>query len=97
MGSRQLLFRTFYRLGFTPWDGHPLPASLANLIEGENAPTPAKAAAKGVDVRFEQADVTQLCAQRFEGPWTLLSSGSEPAMDHDGKDAGRFYLLARAS
>jgi len=24
MASRQLLFRTFYRLGFVPWDGHPL-------------------------------------------------------------------------
>ena len=36
-------------------------------------------------------------AQRFEGPWTLLSSGSEPAMNHNGKDAGRYYLLSRAS
>jgi hypothetical protein len=36
-------------------------------------------------------------AQRFEGQWTLLSSGSEPAMDHNGKDPGRYYLLARAS
>ena len=198
MGSRQRLFRTFYGLGFTPWDGHPLAVSLQNLIEGDQSPTPgtaldigcgtgdnsiylaghgwqvtgvdyvqkavdkarAKASAKGVDVRFEQADVTRLCeenignnfslivdngclhgmndedrhdyvrevtaaaapgarlllvefipggsrgvpgiepsevAQRFEGPWTLLSSGSEPAMDHNGKDAGRFYLLARAS
>jgi SAM-dependent methyltransferase len=198
VGSRQLLFRTFYRLGFTPWDGHPLPTSLTNLIEGEQAPSPAKAldigcgtgdnsiylaghgwqvtgvdyvqkavdkarakaGAKGVDVRFEQADVTRLCeegigtdfslivdngclhgmndedrhdyvrevtavaspggrlllvefvpggsygvpgiepsevAQRFEGPWTLLASGSEPAMDHNGKDPGRFYLLERAS
>jgi 2-polyprenyl-3-methyl-5-hydroxy-6-metoxy-1,4-benzoquinol methylase len=198
MASRQLLFRTFYRLGFTPWDGHPLPTSLTNLIEGEQAPSPAKAldigcgtgdnsiylaghgwqvtgvdyvqkavdkarakaGAKGVDVRFEQADVTRLCeegigtdfslivdngclhgmndedrhdyvrevtavaapgcrlllvefvpggsygvpgiepsevAQRFEGSWTLLASGSEPAMDHNGKDPGRFYLLERAA
>ena len=198
MGSRQLLFRTFYRFGFTPWDGHPLPTSLQNLIEGDAALVPctaldigcgtgdnsiylaehgwqvtgvdyvqkavdkarAKASAKGVDVRFEQADVTRLCeenigsgfalivdngclhgmsdedrhdyvrevtaaaapdarlllvefipggsrgvpgiepsevAERFEGAWTLLSSGREPAMNHNGKDAGRYYLLARAS
>jgi SAM-dependent methyltransferase len=198
VGSRQLLFRTFYRFGFTPWDGHPLPTSLQNLIEGDAALSPgtaldigcgtgdnsiylaehgwqvtgvdyvqkavdkarAKASAKGVDVRFEQADVTRLCeenigsgfalivdngclhgmsdedrhdyvrevtaaaapdarlllvefipggsrgvpgiepsevAERFEGAWTLLSSGREPAMNHNGKDAGRYYLLARAS
>lgn len=198
MTSRQLLFRTFYRLGFTPWDGHPLPTSLVNLIDGDGALAPgpaldigcgtgdnsiyladhgwqvtgvdyvqkavdkarAKAAARDLDARFEQADVTRLCeegigsdfalivdngclhgmndedrhdyvrevtaaaapaaqllliefipggsfgvpgiepsevAQRFDGPWTLLSSGSEPAMNHNGKDAGRYYLLARAS
>lgn len=198
MASRHLLFRIFYRLGVTPWDGHPLPTSLTNLIEGDHAPTPAtaldigcgtgdnsiylarhgwqvtgvdyvqkavdkaraKSSAEGVDVRFEQADATRLgeqnvgsdfaliidngclhgmndedridyvrevtaaaapgarlllvefipggsygvpgiepseVAQRFEGPWTLLASGSEPAMNHNGKDPGRFYLLARAS
>ena len=43
MGSRQLLFRTLYRLGFTPWDGHPLPTSLTNLIEDDHAPSPGKA------------------------------------------------------
>lgn len=37
MTSRQLLFKTFYRLGFTPWDGHPLASSLHNLVEGDAA------------------------------------------------------------
>jgi len=36
-------------------------------------------------------------AQRFEGAWTLLSSNSEPAMNRNGKDPGRYYLFARAS
>ena len=36
-------------------------------------------------------------ARRFDGAWTLLSSGSEPAMDHNGKDPGRYYLFQRAS
>ena len=198
MSSRQLLFKVFYRLGFTPWDGHPLPTSLTNLIEGDHAPPTgtaldigcgtgdnaiylakhgwrvtgvdfvaravdkarAKASANNLDIRFEQADVTRLCeegigsdftlivdngclhgmsdedrhdyvrevtaaaapdarlllvefipggsygvpgiepsevAQRFEGGWTLLASGSEPAMAHNGKEAGRYYLFARAS
>jgi 2-polyprenyl-3-methyl-5-hydroxy-6-metoxy-1,4-benzoquinol methylase len=35
--SRQLLFKSFYRLGFVPWDGHPLAKSLQKLIEGDGA------------------------------------------------------------
>lgn len=201
MASRQLLFKTFYRFGFLPWDGHPLPKSLQSLIEGggANPPLPAataldlgcgtgdnsiylakngwrvtgvdfvakavekaraKAAAVGVDIRFEQADVTRLCEEgigsdfalivdnaclhgmndedrydyvrevtavaaadarlllvefvrggsygvpginpdeverRFATGWTMLSSGSEPAMVHNGKDPGRYYLFQRAS
>jgi 2-polyprenyl-3-methyl-5-hydroxy-6-metoxy-1,4-benzoquinol methylase len=201
VSSRQLLFKTLYRFGFVPWDGHPLPKSLTDLVEGsdQNPPLPAstaldlgcgtgdnsiylakqgwrvtgidfiakavdkaraKAAAAGVDVRIEQADVTQLCQEgvgsnfalivdnaclhgmsdedrydyvrevtaaaapearlllvefirggsrgvpgidpdevreRFESGWTLLSSGSEPSMNHNGKDQGRYYLFQRAS
>jgi SAM-dependent methyltransferase len=37
MSSRQLLFKAFYRLGFVPWDGHPLAKSLRDLVEGDNA------------------------------------------------------------
>lgn len=36
LGSKHTLFRLFYRLGFTPWDGHPLAQSLRNLVEGNN-------------------------------------------------------------
>jgi ubiquinone/menaquinone biosynthesis C-methylase UbiE len=35
-----MLFRLFYRLGFTPWDGHPLPKSLRNLVEGDGNTPP---------------------------------------------------------
>jgi SAM-dependent methyltransferase len=31
------LFRVFYRLGYVPWDGHPIARSLRDLIEGETA------------------------------------------------------------
>lgn len=36
MASKQTLFRVFYRIGFTPWDGHPLAQRLRNLVEGSN-------------------------------------------------------------
>ena len=198
MSSRQLLFKTFYRLGFVPWDGHPLATSLRELVEGPQAlpkgtaldigcgtgdnsiylakhgwqvtgidfvatavdKAKAKAAASNLTVNFARADATRLSSegvganfdlivdngclhgmsaedrdayvrevtavvapdgrlllvefvtgssfgvpgidsdevqQRFAGDWTLLSSGSEPAMNHNGKDPGRFYLFARRS
>lgn len=34
MASRHNLFRILYRIGFTPWDGHPLVTPLRELIEG---------------------------------------------------------------
>jgi SAM-dependent methyltransferase len=34
MASRHTLFRIFYRVGFTPWDGHPIGQTLRDLIEG---------------------------------------------------------------
>jgi 2-polyprenyl-3-methyl-5-hydroxy-6-metoxy-1,4-benzoquinol methylase len=40
MTSRQLLFRTFYQLGFTPWDGHPIATSLRSLVEGSDDEPP---------------------------------------------------------
>jgi 2-polyprenyl-3-methyl-5-hydroxy-6-metoxy-1,4-benzoquinol methylase len=198
MPSRQLLFKTFYRLGFVPWDGHPLASSLRALVEGDGALGPGaaldlgcgtgdssiylakhgwrvtgvdfvanavdkakvKAAANKVDVTFARADVTRLSSEgigstfglivdngclhgmspedrdayvrevtavaapdarlllvefitggsygvpgidpdevkrRFAADWTLLSSGDEPALDHNGKNPARFYLFARAS
>ncbi len=38
MTSRHLLFQIFYRLGFTPWDGHPLAESLRNLLASNGLP-----------------------------------------------------------
>src|SRR4051794_37193811 len=37
MSSRELLFKTFYRLGFTPWDEHPLAQTLKDQVEGDGA------------------------------------------------------------
>src|SRR5258707_2759472 len=41
--SRQTLFKVFYRLGFVPWDGHPLAKSLRDLVEGDGAMAPGTA------------------------------------------------------
>lgn len=38
LGSKHTLFRLFYRLGFTPWEGHALGQSLRNLVEGNDSP-----------------------------------------------------------
>jgi SAM-dependent methyltransferase len=43
MPSRQRLFRVLYRLGFTPWDGHPLSPTLRGLVEGPDGLTPGRA------------------------------------------------------
>ena len=43
MASRHTLFRVLYRLGFTPWDGHPIAKSLQNLVEGDQQLTPGTA------------------------------------------------------
>jgi cyclopropane fatty-acyl-phospholipid synthase-like methyltransferase len=198
VSTRQLLFKTFYWLGFVPWDGHPLATSLQQLVEGDGALAPgaaldlgcgtgdtsiylakhgwqvtgvdfvatavdkasAKAQANKVAVNFARADVTCLSSEgvgsnfglivdngclhgmsaadrdayvrevtavaardarlllvefitggsygvpgvdpdeverRFAADWTLLSSGDEPAFDHNGKNPARHYLFARAS
>jgi SAM-dependent methyltransferase len=37
MSSKHLLFKLMYRLGFTPWDEHPLASSLRDVVEGDGA------------------------------------------------------------
>jgi SAM-dependent methyltransferase len=43
VASKQLLFRLLYRIGFTPWDEHPLATSLRKLVEGDDALAPGSA------------------------------------------------------
>jgi SAM-dependent methyltransferase len=40
MASKHNLFRIFYRVGFTPWDGHPIGENLQNLVEGTSDAPP---------------------------------------------------------
>jgi SAM-dependent methyltransferase len=43
MASRHTLFRVFYAIGFTPWDGHPLTPALREHVEGTDALPPGAA------------------------------------------------------
>lgn len=49
MSSRQRLFRVLYRLGFTPWDGHPLSERLCELVEGSGQ-APALTPGRALDI-----------------------------------------------
>lgn len=43
MAFSRLLFEIFYRIGFTPWEGHKLPSRLTALVEGPSALPAARA------------------------------------------------------
>lgn len=60
MASRQTLFRVFYAIGFTPWDGHPLSTALRELVEGADALPPGSA----LDVGCGTGDASIYLAQR---------------------------------
>lgn len=49
MASRHTRFRFFYRVGFTPWEGHPIGQSLRDLVEGTEG-TPALPTGQALDV-----------------------------------------------
>jgi SAM-dependent methyltransferase len=62
MASRQWLFRMLYRLGFTPWDGHPLSQRLRDLVEGSDQ-SPALDPGLALDIGCGTGDSSIFLAQ----------------------------------
>lgn len=60
MASKHALFRVFYRLAFTPWEGHPQAATLRDLVEGPDALPPGSA----LDIGCGTGDASIYLAQR---------------------------------
>lgn len=68
MPSRTL-FRLMYRLGFAPWDGHPLAQQLRDLIEGTSV-APALPAGSVLEVGCGTGDCSIYLAQHG---WTVTA------------------------
>jgi ubiquinone/menaquinone biosynthesis C-methylase UbiE len=62
MASKHTRFRIFYRIGFTPWEGHPIGQVLRDLIEG-TADTPALPAGSALDLGCGTGDAAIYLAQ----------------------------------
>jgi SAM-dependent methyltransferase len=62
MASRHARFRIFYRIGFTPWEGHPLGQGLRDLVEG-TSDTPALPTGSALDVGCGTGDCSIYLAQ----------------------------------
>lgn len=62
MASRHTRFRFFYRVGFTPWEGHPIGQGLRDLVEG-TADTPALPTGQALDVGCGTGDCAIYLAQ----------------------------------
>jgi SAM-dependent methyltransferase len=75
MASKHTLFRIFYRLGFTPWDGHPIAQSLTDLVEGTRD-APALPAGSALELGCGTGDCSIYLAQHG---WKVTAVDYVPA------------------
>jgi ubiquinone/menaquinone biosynthesis C-methylase UbiE len=62
MASRHTRFRIFYRIGFTPWEGHPIGQGLRDLVEG-TSDAPGLPTGSALDVGCGTGDCAVYLAQ----------------------------------
>lgn len=62
MASRHTRFRFFYRVGFTPWEGHPIGQRLRDLVEG-SGDNPALPTGSALDLGCGTGDCAVYLAQ----------------------------------
>ncbi len=82
MASRHTLFRVFYAIGFTPWDGHPQSATLRELIEGIDSLPPGSA----LDVGCGTGDSSIYLAQHG---WQVTGVDFTPKALEKARDKAR--------
>ena len=89
MASKHTLFRIFYRIGFTPWDGHPIAQNLQGLVEG-TSDTPALPAGSALDLGCGTGDTSIYLAQHG---WKVTGVDFVPkALDRARTKAGAANL-----
>jgi SAM-dependent methyltransferase len=85
MASKHTLFRVFYRIGFTPWDGHPIAQNLQDLVEG-TGDTPALPPGSALDLGCGTGDSSIYLAQHG---WNVTAVDFVPkALDKARAKAG---------
>lgn len=87
MASRHTRFRFFYRVGFTPWEGHAIGQGLRDLVEGTND-TAALPTGQALDVGCGTGDCAVYLAQRG---WTVTG------VDYVAKPLEKARAKARAA